>query len=299
MLGYVKAYVPELKVREFQVYNGTYCGLCKTVGDRYGQVFRLGLSYDMTFLALLLGALLEEEPQLTAEHCVAHHIRKKPILRCSAQEYAADMMMILGWENLRDDLEDRDHGHRARDLTLAPLLRRAASKAADLRPEASKMIASALADLQALEKQEDPGTDLPAAAFGGVTEAAFGWEDIPDAGQKRAASAFGRSFGQWLYLLDAWDDLEDDLRSGAFNPFLTRVLRASPDGVTTLRQRLRPQAEALLYHHLGEMALAFDLMTIHRDEELLRNIILLGLRRKTDGTLDGKKDNSHAEQRSL
>ncbi len=306
MLGYVEAYVPELKVREYQIYNGTYCGLCKTVGDRYGQIFRTGLSYDMSFLALLLGSLIEEEPEITSEHCVLHHIRKKTVLRTPASEYAADMMILLGWENVKDDLEDRDSGHRATDHISAFFLRKASKKAAARHPDTAGIIEESLEKLEEIEKNSraaDHRTDgaLPYVAdiFGRVTEAVFSWDGITDASGKRALSAFGRSFGRWLYLTDAFDDIAGDLRSGAYNPFLTDEMRMSGKPPEVLRAEIRETAEPLLYRHLGEMNLAFDVMTLKRNENLLRNIILLGLRRKTDRTLEGKKDNIHAEQRSL
>ncbi|MDI9494271.1 MAG: DUF5685 family protein, partial [Bacillota bacterium] len=31
MLGYVVPDKPELKIREFELYSGYYCGLCKSV----------------------------------------------------------------------------------------------------------------------------------------------------------------------------------------------------------------------------------------------------------------------------
>ena len=46
MLGYVKIDKGELKVREYEVYCGYYCGICKSIGRRYGQLPRMALSYD-------------------------------------------------------------------------------------------------------------------------------------------------------------------------------------------------------------------------------------------------------------
>ena len=57
MLGYVKIDKGELKVREYEVYTGYYCGICKSIGKRYGQLPRMALSYDAAFLAVLLASL--------------------------------------------------------------------------------------------------------------------------------------------------------------------------------------------------------------------------------------------------
>ena len=52
MFGYIVANKPELKIREFEVYQGYYCGLCKSIKKRYGNLKRLTLNYDLTFVAL-------------------------------------------------------------------------------------------------------------------------------------------------------------------------------------------------------------------------------------------------------
>ena len=92
MLGYVTIEKGELKVREYDVYQGYYCGICKSIGRRLGQVPRLALSYDAAFLALLLDSLTQNEIQLYYEHCIIHPIQKRPTLKENdAIDYAADM----------------------------------------------------------------------------------------------------------------------------------------------------------------------------------------------------------------
>ena len=95
MLGYVTADKPELKMREFEVYSGYYCGVCKSIARRYGQIPRIVLSYDAAFLALLLGGLSGEADEPTREHCIAHPAKKKTIVSNNAIDYAADVLKTL------------------------------------------------------------------------------------------------------------------------------------------------------------------------------------------------------------
>ncbi|MCF0120394.1 MAG: hypothetical protein HUJ65_02040, partial [Oscillospiraceae bacterium] len=104
MLGYVKIDKGELKVREYEQYTGYYCGVCKSIGRRYGQLPRMVLSYDAAFLAIVLSALEESPDELSQEHCIAHWIQKKPVIRNAAVDYAADVMLILAWYKLEDDI---------------------------------------------------------------------------------------------------------------------------------------------------------------------------------------------------
>ena len=48
MFGYVKTCTPQLRLCEWEAYRGIYCGLCRTLGRRFGPLARLTLSYDFT-----------------------------------------------------------------------------------------------------------------------------------------------------------------------------------------------------------------------------------------------------------
>ena len=61
MFGYVVVNQEALDAPSLRRYRAFYCGLCRTLGDRYGMAARMALTYDMTFLILLLGSLYEPE----------------------------------------------------------------------------------------------------------------------------------------------------------------------------------------------------------------------------------------------
>ena len=95
MLGYVKIYKSELKVREYEIYCGYYCGVCKSIGRRYGQLPRMVLSYDAAFLALFLASFDDAPDEPLQEHCAIHHVKKKTLIYNKAVDYAGDVMLIL------------------------------------------------------------------------------------------------------------------------------------------------------------------------------------------------------------
>ncbi len=344
MFGYVITQQEELKLREFNVYNGYYCGLCKTVGAEYGQLLRLGLQFEMAFLALFLESLDDAPEEISEEHCVAHHIKKKPVIRCSAQEYAAAMTVILGYENNLDDIQD--DGTSAKTLSRSLVLHSAFSKAKDKFPEAASRIHEQLELLYQLEREHCRSIDDPTNAFGEVMRTIFlsyfqdqhhaadrtpanpanpanpadsvspagadsaesdsapdpasgSDESIsvrdsatnsaklnaaeiqytkPDAAI-RVVSEFAYQLGRWIYLIDALDDLAEDRKTGSYNPLLSvpedRVLRLAHD---------------LLYHALGEMARALDLLEVKKNRGIIENIVYLGLRTKTDQILAKGQD---------
>lgn len=284
MFGYVITQKEELKLREFSVYNGYYCGLCKTIGAEYGQLLRMGLQYEMAFLALFLESLDGSPDQITEEHCVAHHIRKKPVIRCSASEYAAAMTVILGYENNMDDL--RDEGKNIKTVSRSLALRRAYDRASSYCPDAAAQVHSRLSALYQLEEQKCTSLDDPANTFGEVMRTVFLSYFTEDENRRvlRVCGEFAYQLGRWIYLIDALDDLTEDKKTGNYNPFA--YIQAD---------RVYSLARSLLYHALGEMSRALDLLDIRKNRGIIENIVYLGLRSKTDQILEKgeEKDGKH------
>ena len=155
MLGYVQIFKPDLKVREYEIYQGYYCGICKYIGTEYGQLPRMVLSYDAAFLAVLLASVDEEPDAPVQEHCVAHHVQKKTIIRNKAIEYAGDVMLILAWYKLLDDIRDEgQNSTKAIGAKTAKLVLRSLHKKLQARyPELCDGIEINLTKLAALEDE--------------------------------------------------------------------------------------------------------------------------------------------------
>ena len=92
---------PELKVREFYRYKAYYCGLCRTLKEEYGFRGRMTLTYDMTFLIILLSSLYETENREFPSHCPLHPVKKIPVIQNDIGEYGAKMNILLTYFNLK------------------------------------------------------------------------------------------------------------------------------------------------------------------------------------------------------
>ena len=290
MIGYVEALKPELRIRDYNIYNGYYCGLCKTIGKKYGQAARPALSYDMTFLALLISSFSRDEDPAELEHCALHHIEKKPVIRNSAVEYAADMTMILGYENELDDIRDGEK-RDLKDKAITPFLKKASASAEKEYPEQILGIRQALSDLSYLEETKSGDLDATSQCFADVMKNLFlGYKEDPYSSYiasengTRVVTAFAESLGRWIYLADALDDYEEDVKNDKYNPF-----RFVPEGKDLPVETIRDKADDLLYKHLGETAGAFELLPVRKNRAILENIIYLGLRKRNDDIIEGKK----------
>ena len=305
MLGYVKVFKPDLKVREYEIYQGYYCGICKYIGSEYGQLPRMTLSYDAAFLAVLL-ASLDETPDIPSqEHCVIHHIRKKTIIRNKAIEYAGDVMLVLAWYKLLDDIQDEG---KFTAKAVKGLLYTLQKKLRVKYPALCDGIEFNLATLNGLEKAKCPSLDEAAESFSKIMEVIFkegaSALDPEDSNRHETFAKAGYHMGKWIYLIDAVDDIEDNVETGAYNPLIYRYeYKALTDGsnppaetTQQFRERIHDSLEFNLYQYLSVLAEAIGNLDIKKNSGIIENVIYFGMNRTTEEVLNGKELEENEER---
>lgn len=268
MFGYVKAYKPELKLREFERYRAVYCALCKAIGAAYGQVPRLAVSYDLTFLLLLLQALGEEAPEMRAETCLLHPFKPHPIGQSTRLlEAGAALAVLLAEAKLADNRADGDRRLATGGLGL--LTRGAVRKAGADWPELARTLAEGLGRVAAAEEAR-LGPEPQAGAFGALLAALterLGEAAGLEAALGRAAGCLLRELGVWVYLVDALDDFAEDVKKR---------------GASYIEAATPTEAWALLEPRLVEleegMAKTAAVLPYARDAGIVANVVLDGLR---------------------
>lgn len=166
MFGYVVVNQPELKIKEFDIYKGYYCGLCHSLKKRHGILGQLTLTYDMTFLSMLLTALYEPEIFDKMHHCVAHPLRKRRFIFSKYTDYVADMNIILSYYKSLDDWKD---DHSLIKLAFAKLIKTNNNDYL----EKSQAISSLLDELGTREKENETSIDVMAGIFGKILSILF------------------------------------------------------------------------------------------------------------------------------
>lgn len=268
MFGYVRPNRDELKVRQLREYEGIYCGLCHTLGKRHGFAARFFLNYDFTFLAMLLA---EEEgaPVLCSRRCPARLWCGKKSCVCSAGalEPAADAGTILSYWKLRDMVQDGSFVQRLAGRALSLLLRPAYRRARALRPAFDQTVSACLEELRRLEEEGCSSLDRTADTFARILTAAAPPSGI--SARDRAMEQLLYHLGRWIYLVDAWDDLEEDRAAGNYNPITARF----PGGEEENRAYLR----TTLLHSRNLIISAFGLLEPSGWSGTVENILYLGL----------------------
>ena len=217
MFGFVAADAGALSEEEKERYRAVYCGLCLALRDRYGQLSRACLTYDLTFFVLLCNSLHEPAETQGASHCVMHPAPAppRPWARSAWTDYAADLSVALAYHKVLDDVaDDGDLAARAAERLLAGAYGRARARI----PEQCAEIERTMAAIRAIEQggaADDP--DAAAHEFGRMLGRLF----ARDQGFWAAAmEELGCGLGRFIYLMDAAVDFTDDAASGSYNPFV-------------------------------------------------------------------------------
>lgn len=276
MFGYIKPFQPELRVKELDAYKAVYCGLCGQLGRSYGPAARLTLSYDFTFVAMVYWAVVEEAPVAVKRRCYVNPLKKMVICTGGrALEYSADIAAILLYYKLMDNIQDSGIFGKIGWTFLRPVASGAFKKASAAQSEVKLAVEQAMLSQKELEKKHcgsvDAACEPSAAALGAI------FAGIPvDDSRKRVLERLGYLIGRFVYLCDALDDMEDDVRTGSYNPFAVQhsLKKGEKDGW----QEARDQAVSSLNMTIGEACATFALLEMHDFIPIIENIVTMGLK---------------------
>lgn len=291
MFGYVRPRKSELLVREFEQYRGVYCALCRQLGRSYGVLSRMMLSYDSTFLAMLMMGLSNQEASFETGRCVVNPLKKCTYCKGERKEliFAAALSVAMTYRKLKDDLADDRMAGKIRACLLLPLTLRAHRKAARDYPEL-ECLAAALAQGQK-QAEQTPGSSLDACAeptaamLSGVCREVAGEAET----NRRILEQFGYFLGRWIYLIDAADDLEKDLKDGSFNPLIQKFSLTSASSPKEL-QVAREWCNGALNFSLARGLEAFQLLDFGQFGPILENVVRQGMpEMQREILFDGRK----------
>lgn len=281
MFGYVRTAPDHLSQQEQQNFAGMYCGLCHTLGRRYGAVSRMILNYDLTFLAILLSG--GEECRCEKHRCVVHPFCGRACAQpTAALELAADYSVILTWWQLQDGIADSGFFRGLKYRLATVLLRKAYRKAKALQPKFDERTCHQLQELAELEHQQCASMDQAADTFARLLAAAAE-EGVTDPTRRRVLTQLLYHLGRWVYLIDAADDLKRDYADGSYNPLLYRF--AHDHGVLTAEQ----QAELgrTLDLSIRQMAAAYELLDFGIWSNVICSVVYEGLYAVGTAVLNG------------
>ena len=278
MFGYVRPALDRLTPEQKDAYQSAYCGLCHALGKRHGFLARLTLQYDFTFLAILLAAGTGEDG-CACKRCPIHPFRKPRACAMGRQmDAAADQSVILTWHKLSDDVDDHGFWTGLPYRFVRFLFRRAYRNAALAQPEFDAQVRMGLSRLRELEEANSPQLDRAADAFAGILACAA--QAAREDGARRAMGQLLYHLGRWIYLMDAWDDLDEDRKKGRYNPLDARFQGQAREN--------REYLETTATHSLRLAGSGASLLELGGWTPVVENVLYSGLPAVQSAVLDGR-----------
>lgn len=259
MFGYIICTRSELTKEEHTRYQSVYCGLCRELKRKYGQIARFSLNYDLTFLALFLSALYEPEESVEEIRCMVHPAGKRPVLSSRFVEYAADMTILLTYFKCMDDWNDEKKIGR---LQYANVLKKHLAAIQKNYPRQYEAVKAKSEELTALEKDAANVSDVIVNCCGDLLAEIFVYDEHDF--WSSSLRKFGYELGRFIYLMDAVIDYESDLQAGTFNPFIKMEFD-------------RARSKEILNVMIGNAMEQFERLPIVQDEKILKNILYGGI----------------------
>ena len=270
MFGYVRPSQPKMTEDDRKRFSAVYCGLCRTLGERYGTAVRFILNYDFTFLAMLLSQ--PEEPEQRHGVCMAHPIRGRDYYPASeALALAADCSVILAYWQIQDAIRDHRGVKTLKYRAATSALKGAYSKAREIRPNFDRSVETHLMDLDRLERDHCASLDQAADTFALLLQGIA--DEVDDPVKSRVLAQLFYHLGRWIYLIDAADDLTKDFADGSYNPLIYRFGLEKGE----LTEEAKQELVLSLDHSIRLMAAAFELWDFGVWDPIIQSTIYEGL----------------------
>lgn len=275
MFGYVVVNKPELKIKEFDMYREYYCGLCHRLKHCHKSASRFSLNYDYVFLILLLSGLYEPEETCEKRRCMVHPVGKQRIRYNEFTDYVADMTVVLARLKCMDDWRDEKN---FAGKVYGDILKKQYEKVKKKYPEKVEIIEQAILNLENAQRKKEENIDVVSGYSAKIFAEVFA---VYDDEWEQSLRKIGFYLGKFIYIMDAFDDMENDIRDNVYNPFRMWYPEKGFD------ERVRK----ILMVNAAECAREFERLPIVSEQvHILRNILYSGIWTKFTEISDRRKE---------
>ena len=289
MFGYVTPYKMELKIKDYEMFKAYYCGLCISIKNNFSNLCRMSLNYDMTFLGILLDSLECSKHKYVVTKCIAHPMKKKPkVIDNKALDYAAFCNVALVYYKLLDDYnDDNSLNKKFISMYIKKFINKSKEDLSPLLVNTEENIKK----LSSLEKSQDIiSIDELSDPFASLTAFIISYyyknEDFYD-----NLYNLGYNLGRWIYIIDAYDDLKEDMEKHKFNA-INKAFNTENLSYEDLIAQQVNRIEFNLLMSANTTVEALNKLPINKNEDLLFNILQLGLMNKIE-IIKSRSDKKH------
>ncbi len=290
MFGYVRADTPYLYIKDDRLYKAMYCGLCKGIGKTCGQRARMGLTYDVTFLSVLLHNIAGKDVEIKKQRCLSHCIRSRQMAEVDELTCRLGALnTLLAYYKYTDDIADGDRGRGKRWW-----FKKGYKRAKKQYPEIEKIVRDNLAAQEAVEKANSDSIDRAADATANMLSE-FSTYALGEKGTEFTRNLF-YALGKWIYLVDALDDYDKDRKKGAYNPFI--LAYSAPCRAALLQGKTEEEINFVFQSLFFDIRDNLENIPCAFNTDLIDNVLLRGLPAMTKRIMEGKDCNGRCKDKS-
>lgn len=264
MFGYININQKELSEESKKAYQAYYCGLCRRLKTNCGAKGQMLLSYDLTFLIVLLTGLYELDNEESTFTCPLHPTKKRTAYINAATDYAADMNLLLAYQNLLDDWKDE---HSYTKKAFVKILDKDYTRIMSRYPRQVAAIEEFMKRTAEVEQAKETNLDIVAGLTGQMLGEIMCWRE--DEWQEELRT-LGFYMGKFIYLMDAYEDYDADKKKNAYNPLVFSIGKENGQEFDTF-------CRLLLTSMMSECAKSFERLPILLHADILRNILYSGV----------------------
>jgi hypothetical protein len=181
-------------------------------------------------------------------------------------EYVADMNIALSYHHFLDDWKDEKS---VAGLAGAKAFKRAYRKINKRYPRQCMEISENLEKLAECENRKEMNIDTVSRCFGELMASLFTYKEDMWVDSLRK---IGFYLGKYIYILDAYDDIEKDIKNKSFNPLLLEYQK----------ETFETDCRNMLTMMMVECTREFEKLPCLIDADILRNILYDGVWTKFD-----------------
>ncbi|MFI3326390.1 MAG: DUF5685 family protein [Clostridia bacterium] len=273
MFGYVRPFKSELLVKEYEQYKAVYCSLCKELGKHFGILTRFSLNYDLCFYTMLALNYSQGCPKLENGRCTFNPAKKCNYLSLgdSAYKKAAALTVLMTYHKILDNIKDESFSKALVSRIMLPVFHFPAKKASEQYTHLSDVLKTMTESQNLIEQDENASID----ACSDPTARAMA-EIFKDINEKDSVvlEQFGYFLGRWVYIMDASDDLKDDMKNGSFNPLISYMKKSGID--INDSKKVEEECNQILNYNVSMIVPAFNLLKEGIYTNIIDNVVTKG-----------------------
>ncbi len=283
MFGYIKPNYPYLYLKDDNLYRGLYCGMCKSIKKANGNMARFSLTYDIAFMSLLIHSIKGVDVEIKNSTCIAHCIKKRPMTKVDEISLLlADVNLILAKYKISDDINDEKKG-KIKGIFVS----KGYKKAVKRHKKIDEIVKNQYANLLTLEKQNCQSIDIVSDCFAKMLEeiSTYALQEFATDDTK----LLFYTIGKWIYLIDALDDYDKDIKKSNYNVFRATY---NQNNYKSLIDNYYEQIVSIFGSIFSQMSESYQKISFKFNKDLSSNIIFRGIPNQTKTILEKGKENN-------